>query len=216
VTTGLLALALGTFVAPAAADGGHLPGFSVADQRVGVAKLPEELRYTFGDIPGVKGGGLPHHGHGPVWFGEVQRPKATIYAAGNRRWVCVSEVKTGEFGRGTSCTTPAGARGYGVLGIQGCGKGAPRHFRIVALLPDGITAMKIERVGGAGGRTLPVIENTLAFSIGRENIVLRGSGTPAAEEFERQLPLAQTAKDFGGKDQGGCSSYIFAEAKKPD
>jgi hypothetical protein len=63
---------------------------------------------------------------------------------------------------------------------------------------------------------VPVIDNTFAFTIGRENFILHGSGDPAAEKLERNLPLAQTAEEFGGNEEAGCSSYFFAEAKKPD
>jgi hypothetical protein len=209
-------IASGVLGAPAAADGGHLPGFSVADQRVAPAKLPETLKLTFGGMPGAKGFGLPHVGKGPVWFGEVQRPKRTIYVAGNGRWACVGETRPGEGIGGTSCTTPATAREFGLVDVGACGKGAPRHFRVFGLVPDGVAALRIEKLGGAAGRTVPVIENTFAFTIGRENIIFHGTGDAAAEELERTLPLAQAAKDFGRNDQAGCSSYIFAEAKKPN
>jgi hypothetical protein len=60
---------------------------------------------------------------------------------------------------------------------------------------------------------VPVIENTFAFTIGREDIVVHGIGDAAAEEFERTFPLAQSAKHFGGDRQAGCSSFIFFEEK---
>jgi hypothetical protein len=212
---GLALLACSALAAPAAADGGHLPGFSVADKRVGIAKLPEILRFSFGEIPGVKGAGFPHRGHGPVWFGEVERPRGTIYVAGNGRWVCESEVRVGESGGGSSCSGPAAAREFGLLDVSSCGKGPPRHFRVSALVPDGVEAVELEKAGGKIGRTVPVIENTLAFTVGREDVVMHGTGDPTAEGFERGLPLARTAKDFPGDHQGGCSSYIFAEARGP-
>lgn len=208
-------VACGACAGPVAAAGGHLPGFSVADKRVGIAKLPEAVRFDFGGIPGAKGSGLPHVGHGPVWFGEVQRPKGTIYVAGNGRWLCESEVRVGEQGGGSSCTTPAGAREFGLLDVSACGRGAPRHFRVVALLPDGVEAIAIEKPGGKIGRTVPVIENTIAFTIGRENAVLQGIGDPAAEALERGLPLGRIAKEFPGR-RGGCSGYFFLEAGGPD
>lgn len=211
----MVMLICGALGAQAAADGGHLPGFSVADRRVAIAKLPESIRFPFGGIPGAKGIGLPHVGHGPVWFGEVRRPKGTIYVAGNGRWVCVSEVRVGEPGGGSSCTTPGGAREFGLLDVGSCGKGPPRHFRVTALLPDGVEAVELEKAGGKIGRTVPVIENTLAFTIGREDVVLHGTGDATAETFERGLPLARTANDFPGDGQGGCAGYIFAEAREP-
>jgi hypothetical protein len=212
---GLALIVCGLLGAPAAAEGGHLPGFSVADQRVAVAKLPETFRFTFGGFPGAKGTGLPHVGHGPVWFGEVQRPQRTIYVGGNGRWVCAGETRPGEGIGGTSCTTPASAREFGLIDVNGgCGKGPPRHFRVFALLPDGVEAVEIEKAGGAIGRTLPVIGNTIAFTIGREDVVLRAIGGPAAEGLERSLPLVEAGK-LGGDDQADCSFYTFAEAKAP-
>jgi hypothetical protein len=208
---GLALLACGVLGAPAAAEGGHLPGFSVADQRLAVAKLPEMLRFTFGGIPGAKGSGLPHVGQGPVWFGEVRRPKGTIYAAGNGRSVCESEARLDEVGGGSSCTTPAGAREFGILDVSSCGRGAPRHFRITALVPDGVSAFEVEKADGKIGRTVPVIENTLAFTIGRENIIMRPIGDPTAEGLERSLPLARAARRFHGDGQAGCSFFTFFE-----
>jgi hypothetical protein len=210
---GLVALACGALSAPAAADGGHLPGFSVADKRVAVAKLPETLAFTFGGIPGVKGSGLPHVGHGPVWFGEVQRPRRTIYVAGIGRWVCEGETRPGEGIGGTSCTTQAAAREFGLLDVGGCSKGPPRHFRVFALLPDGVDAVEVEKAGGAIARTLPVIGNTIAFTIGREDVVLRAVGDQAAEGLERSLPLARAA-GRGGDGGADCSFYVFAESSK--
>jgi hypothetical protein len=212
---GLALLVCGVLGAPAAAEGGHLPGFSVADQRVAVAKLPESVRFTFAGIPGAKGSGLPHVGHGPVWFGEVWRPRGTIYAAGNGRWVCESEARVGEAGGGSSCTTAAGARDFGILDVSSCGKGPPRHFRITALVPDGVSAFEIEKAGGKIGRTVPVIENTLAFTIGRDDVVMRATGDPTAEGLDRSLPLAQAARPSHGDRRAGCSSFNFFEAKGP-
>lgn len=213
---GLLVLVCAVTGATAAtADGGHLPGFSLLNRRVAIDKLPESVRIFFGGIPGAQGTWLPHVGHGPVWFGEVERPHATIEAAGNGRWVCESEVRTGEPDDGGTCIPPASAREVGLLDIRTCGKGRPRHFRIVGLVPDGIGAVEVERADGDVGRTVSVIENTIAFTIGRENVVLRGTGDPSAEEFERILPLARAAKEFGGDGQAGCSSYDFFEAGGP-
>jgi hypothetical protein len=213
---GPVALIIAALAAPAAAEGGHLPGFSVADHKVAIAKLPTTLKFIFGGFPGAKAG-LPHVGKGPVWLGEVQRPKRTIYVAGDRRWVCASEAGSDEdLGGGASCTTPAAAREFGLVDVGACGKGPPRHFRVYGVLPDGVTELRLNLFGGAGGRTVPVIENTFAFTIGRENFVLQATGDAAAEELHRILPLARTAEQFRGNDQAGCSSYIFAEARKPD
>jgi len=213
---GLVLAVLGASGASAASGRGHLPGFSVADRKVAIKDLPETLRFSFGGVPGVKGAGFPHHGHGPVWFGEVQRPKGTVYVGGNHRWVCVGEARSDELDGGSSCTTPAAAREFGILDISSCGKGPPRHFRVIGLVPDGITTMRVVKLGGAAGRTVPVIENAFAFTIGREDIVLHGSGSAATEALERTLPLAQAAKDLGGADRAGCAGYFFAEAKTPN
>lgn len=213
---GAVLLACATVGATAArADGGHLPGFSLLDRRVPIDKLPEPVGFFFGGVPGVKGTGPPHVGHGPVWFGEVERPHATIEAAGNGRWVCESEVRTGEPDGGGTCMPPASARDLGLLDVSACGKGPPRHFRIVGLVRDGISAVEVERADGTIGRTVPVIEDTIAFTIGRENVVLHGTGDPSAEGFERDLPLASAAKEFGGNGQAGCGSYSFFEARGP-
>lgn len=209
----LVVSALGLLGAPAAAEGGHLPGFSVAAKRVAIAKLPEILRFAFGDIPVVKGNPFPQVGHGPVWFGEVARPRATVYVAGNRRWVCVTEVKAQESGEGAICTTPAAAREFGLLDIGACSKGPPRHFRVYALLPDGVEAVEVVKPGGAIGRTVPVIGNTIAFTIGREDVVLRATGGPAAEGLERSLPLARVGNS-GGDEGADCSGYAFVESPR--
>lgn len=81
------------------------------------------------------------------------------------------------------------------------------------MVPDGVTGIEIDGAGGSVGRTVPVIGNTVAFTVGRKNIFLRGVGDPAAEELERDLPLANVAKGplaLGGR--GGCSFYTFFEA----
>jgi hypothetical protein len=203
---------VGATAGAAGADGGHLPGFSLLGRKVGRSKLPESVGFFFNGIPGAKGTRIGHSGHGPVWFGEVARPKATIDAAGNGQWLCESEVRVGQTDGGGACEPPGAAREFGLLDVSSCGKGPIRVFRIVGLVPDGITGLEVEEAGGKIGRTVPVIDNTVAFSIGPENIVLQGIGQPDAEEFERRLPLAETARDFGGDDQGGCGSYTFAEA----
>src|ERR1700742_1033911 len=101
-------------VAPTAvADGGHLAGFSLLAKKVGRSKLPESVSFFFNGIPGVKGSRFGHSGHGPVWFGEVERPKAKIDAAGNRQWLCVSEVRVGQSDGGGSCEPTASAREVG-------------------------------------------------------------------------------------------------------
>jgi hypothetical protein len=196
--------------AAASADGGHLPGFSLLGKRVVIDKLPTLLRLSFRIFHGVPGNG--HGGppaHGPVWFGEVERPKATIMAAGTKSWVCEIDVPKNEreLGGGGGCVALKYARALYDMSIGYCGKA--RKFRIHGLAPDGVTGLAIEKADGTIGRTIPVLENTFAFSVGRENITLRGVGDAAAEELERELPLAGSGAGGGG----GCGGLIFVETK---
>ena len=211
----LVLVALASLAGTASATGGHLPGFSVADRKVAISKLPLPLRLSLGGPIGGKDFGHRPRVHGPVWFGEVERPNSTVDVAGNRHWVCDSEESAREAGGGSgSCTSPAYARERGLFDVGSCGKGPPRHFRIDALVPDGVTGIEIDGAAGSVGRTVPVIENTVAFTVGRKNIFLRGVGDPAAEELERDLPLANVAKGplaLGGR--GGCSS--IRSSKRP-
>lgn len=213
---GLVAMACCVVVAVAsaapAAGGRHFPHFSLLGERVAVKKLPRETRFAIGGPPGAKGFGLlPHVGRGPVWFGQVERPNATIEAVGKGHWVCQFERPHDELGGGGgACTTVAGARELGLLDVRSCGKGPPRHFRIHGLVPDGVTGLEVERSDGTIGRTVTVIENTVAFTIGREDFKLHGVGDAAAEGLERTLPLAHVGGDGGRAD---CSFYTFVEAR---
>jgi hypothetical protein len=216
IGTGLVALVCaavaGTALAAPASGGRHLPYFSLMDERVAVTKLPFAMRLLFGHALGIKGSGPPRHGHGPLWFGEVERPNATIFAAARGHWVCDFERSHGDAdGGGGSCTTTAGARELGLLDVGSCGKGRPRHFRINGLVPDGVTGLELERSDGTIGRTVPVIDNTFAFTVGREDFKLHGVGDVAAEKLERTLPLGHV----GGPDShiAGCTLYSFFEAK---
>jgi hypothetical protein len=209
------AVVAGTALAAPASGGRHLPHFSLLNERVAVKKLPIEIRWLVDGPPGAREFGLPNLGHGPVWFGEVERPNATILAAGSAHWVCESEQSKDELGGGGgSCTTLAATRELFNLNVGSCGEGPARHFRIAGLVPNGVTALAIEKSDGTMGRTVPVIENTVAFTVGREDIALHGIGDAAAERLERRLPLAHLFEP--GKNRGGCSSYIFAEAKAPN
>ncbi|MBS1843085.1 MAG: hypothetical protein JST53_01595 [Actinobacteria bacterium] len=214
VAAGMIVLAcavgVGTAFAAPVGGGKHFPHFGLLDERVAVKALPPELR-IFVAPAGTKGFGLlPHSGHGPVWFGEVERPNATLAAVARGHWICQFELqKDGPGGGGGGCTSPGRAREFGLMSVSSCGKG-PRHFRVHALLPDGVTGVEIEKEDGTVGRTLPVIDNTIAFTVGRENIALHGVGDAAAEGLERNLPLA-TVHDLGGR--GGCSFYAFFEGR---
>jgi hypothetical protein len=213
---GLAVLACACVVATAAAapasGGRHLPYFSLMNERVAVKKLPLELRISLGDFPGGRAAPFGPPIHGPVWFGEVERPKETVMAAGNKRWVCESEIPDNEFeGGGGGCTTLASSRNLFNLHISSCGKGPARHYRIAGLVPNGVTGLEIEKADGTIGRTVPVVENTIAFTVGLEDFTLRGVGDAAAESLERNLPLAHALGR--GENRAGCVGLIFAEAR---
>ncbi len=214
--TSLAALAcagiVGTAAATPASDGRHLPYFSAMDKRLAISKLPLEMRFLIQGPPGAKRPGPLRVAHGPVWFGEVERPGGAIELAGNHRVVCQRESPADELSSGGSgsCSTLRAARELLDLSVGSCGKGAPRHFRIHAIVPDGVTGLAVEKKDGTIGRTVPVIDNTVAFNIGRENFTLHGVGDAAAERLERTLPLAEV----GGDSRAGCSYYAFAEKKK--
>jgi hypothetical protein len=82
-------------------------------------------------------------------------------------------------------------------------------------VPDRVEAFEIEKADWEIGRTVPVIQNTLALTISRENVVMRATGDPTAEGLERGLPLAQAAKLFHGDGQEGYSSFAFLETREP-
>jgi hypothetical protein len=202
----------GTSPAAPAGGGAHFPHFSLLDKKVLVKELPKQTRWLIAGPPGAKEFGFfPHLGHGPIWFGEVERPNAIISAVAKGHWICQFELPKGELaGPSGDCVSSGYARQGGLFDVGSCGKGRPTHFRIHALVPDGMTGVAVEREDGTIGRTVPVIENTVAFTIGRENIVLRGVGEVDAETLERRLPLADAART--GDRRAGCTSYSFFEA----
>lgn len=202
---------VGTAFAAPVGGGSHYPHFSVLGERVALKKLPPELRLFVTGPPGAKGfGAFSHFRRGPVWFGQVERPNATISAVAKGHWICEYEQPKDEVGGGGStCTSPRAAREFGLLHVASCGKGRPTHFRLNALLPDGVAAVEVEKEDGTIGRTVPVIDNTIAFTVGRGNIVLHGVGDLGAEGLERNLPLA-TVHGLGSRP--GCAFYSFFEA----
>jgi hypothetical protein len=206
----------GTALAAQAGEGVHFPHFSLLGKRVLVNELPKQTRWFVAGPPGAKPFGFfPHLGHGPVWYGQVERPKATISAVAKGHWICQIELPKDELtGPSGDCVSSGYARQQGLFDIGSCGKGRPTHFRIHALVPDGVTGVEVEREDGTIGRTVPVIENTVAFTVGRENIVLRGVGEADAEALERTFPLADAARDGGGR--AGCTSYNFFEEAAED
>jgi hypothetical protein len=213
ILVGFVCAAVAGSAGAASADGGHLPGFSFMDKRVAIKKLPIGLRVSFQTLRGLEGFPGPHPpAHGPVWFGEVERPNATILVAGTRSWVCESEEPKEPLvrGGGGGCVALKYARQLDDISIGFCGKS--RKFRIAGLAPDGVTELAIERSDGTISRTVPVLENTFGFTIGHVDITLRGVGDAAAEGVERSLPLVGAG---GGGSPDGCSGLIFAEAKKP-
>lgn len=203
----------GTALAAPASGGRHLPYFSVMNERVAIRELPVDLRISFGRFPGVKAPSSWPVKRGPVWFGKVERPKATILAAGNGRWVCETErAKDEMLGGGGGCTTLGASRELFNLDVTSCGKGPPRHFRITGLVPNGVTGLEIERADGTVGRTVPVIENTVAFTVGREDFTLRGVGDAAAGRVGRRVPLGHGS--LLGGNGAGCVSFSWAEARE--
>lgn len=216
IAIGLVALfcaaTVGTAAAAPASGGRHFPHFSLMNEKLPLKKLPFELQFSFRALSGPEEfAGAKDSGHGPVWFGEVERPKSTIEVGARGHRICDFEVPAGNHGSSGGCTTPRAAREFEDFGVSACGKGRPRHFRVHALVPNGFTGVALERADGSIGRTIPVLDNTIAFTVGREEITMRGVGTPAAEELERHLPLAEAG--MHGDGRGGCSSFIFFEAK---
>jgi hypothetical protein len=184
----------------AAADGGHLPGFSLMNRKVSVANLPFVLQSQFRPFtrhPPI---------HGPLWFGEVKRPNATLYAAGVPKWVCdFVERQGGPDGGGGTCASLGSVRAYGLLSVESCGQKRPTHFRVTGMVPDGVTGLAVKGPGGVIVATEPVVDNTVSFTLGRQNVTLHGIGNPEAEGLERRLPLATAGK----VSPGGCTSYGF-------
>jgi hypothetical protein len=213
VAIGFAALACAALVGSAAAapasGGRHLPGISLLNERVAIKGLPFPLRLAFRAFGGgrVLGPGAPKRG--PVWFGEVHRPHATIEAAGTKRWICDFELPDDELGDGGgNCTPLAEIRNLSELSTVFSCNGS-RRFRVHGLVPDGVTGLEVERAGGKVTRTIPVVDNTFAFSIGHVDVTLRGVGDGAAERLEHQLPLARPNASRGGD----CSGYAFTEPK---
>jgi hypothetical protein len=174
--------------------------------RVAIKKLPFLLRLSFREFGrrGLLGRRSPKHG--PVWFGEVERQGATFQVAGTKHWLCDFETPAGEVGGGGgSCATLADVRRMDELSIDSCG--GSHKFRIQGLAPNGVTGVEVERSDGRITRTIPVVDNILAFSIGHVDITLHGVGDAAAERIERNLPLGGPS----GSSRGGCSGYVFTE-----
>jgi hypothetical protein len=209
LVAGLVALACAGIVASAVAApafGGHLPFFSLMNKRVAKSKLPLGIRFSF---EAENGFGFGPPVHGPLWFGEVERQGATIYAAGADHWVCESEEPKAETGGGGgSCTALKQARELELLSLHSSCGAHPGHFRISGLVPNGVTGLAIEKEDGTIGRTIPVVENTVAFSIGDEDFTLKGVGDAAAEALERQFPLGR----LRGSRASSCGYFsVFGE-----
>ncbi len=199
---------VGSAAAAPASGGRHLPHFTLMNERVAIKKLPFPLRLSFRSSARA-GSRLPRAPkHGPVWFGEVERPGATIQAAGTKHWICDFEFPHGELGGGGGvCARLADVLRLDALTIGSCGRS--NRWRIQGLAPDGVTGLEVERANGRVTRTIPIVDNTFAFSIGHVDFTLRGVGGEAAEGLERSLPLAGTS----GSGPGGCSGYVFTEEK---
>lgn len=198
---------VGSAAAAPASGGRHMPYVSLMNERVAIKKLPFLLRFSFRQFGrhGLRGRRPPKHG--PVWFGEAQRRGATFQVAGTKHWLCDFELPKGEVGGGGgSCATLADVRRMDELSILSCN--GSHEFRVQGLAPNGVTGVEVERSDGRITRTIPVVDNILSFSIGHVDITLHGVGDAAAEQIERNLPLAGPSSS-----RGGCSGYVFAEAK---
>jgi hypothetical protein len=209
---GLAALVCAAFVGSAAAapaaGGRHMPYLSLMNERVAIKKLPFPLRFSFRQFGRHDLRGRRPPMHGPVWFGEAKRQGATFQVAGTKHWLCDFELPKGEVGGGGgSCATLADVRRMDELSIDSCN--GSHKFRVQGLAPNGVTGVEVERSDGRITRTIPVVDNILAFSIGHVDITLHGVGDAAAESIEHHLPLGGPS----GGSRGGCSGYVFTEAR---
>jgi hypothetical protein len=93
------------------------------------------------------------------------------------------------------------------LSVDSCN--GSHQFLVSGLAPNGVAGLALERSDGKIARTIPVIDNTVSFSVGHVNLTLRGVGDAAAERLERSLLLGGSRGSFGGD----CSGYAFTEVK---
>jgi hypothetical protein len=201
---------VGSAAAAPASGGRHMPYLSLMNERVAIKKLPFLLRFSFRQFGrhGLRSRRPPKHGL--VWFGEAKQRGATFQVGGTKHWLCDFEISEGEAGGGGgSCATLADVRRMDELSIDSCG--GSHQYRINGLAPNGVTGIEVERSDGAITRTIPVVDNIIAFSIGHVDVTLRAVGDAAAERLERNLPLGGP----GGSSRGGCSGYAFTEAAEP-
>jgi hypothetical protein len=202
------AVLAGSAGAGPASGGRHMPYLSLMNERVAIKKLPFLLRFSFRQFGrhGLRGRRPPKHGL--VWFGEAKQRGATFQVGGTKHWLCDFEIPEGEAGGGGgSCATLADVRRMDELSIDSCG--GSHQYRINGLAPNGVTGVEVERSDGTITRTIPVVDNIVAFSIGHVDVTLHGVGDAAAEAIERNLPLAGSS----GSSRGGCSGYAFTEVK---
>jgi hypothetical protein len=205
----LCAGAVGSAAAAPAGGGRHLPHLSLLNERVAIKKLPFMLRLAFPELGRNGPLGRRPPKHGPVWFGESKQQGATFQVAGTKHWLCDFEIEGGEAGGGGgSCATLADVRRMDELSIDSCN--GSHKFRVQGLAPNGVTGVEVERSDGSITRTIPIVDNILAFSIGHVDVTLHGVGDAAAERLERRLPLGGPS---GGGGRGGCSGYAFTEVK---
>jgi hypothetical protein len=198
----------GSAAAAPASGGRHMPYLSLMNERVAIKKLPFLLRFSFRQFGRHGLGGRRPPKHGLVWFGEAKQRGATFQVGGTKHWLCDFEIPEGEAGGGGgSCATLADVRRMDELSIDSCG--GSHQYRINGLAPNGVTGVEVERSDGTITRTIPVVDNIVAFSIGHVDVTLHGVGDAAAEAIERNLPLAGSS----GSSRGGCSSYAFTEVK---
>ena len=141
--------------------GRHLPSFS-SERRVALKKLPPEVRSSFvAGPPGAKGfGAFSHFRPRP---GLVRRSRtAERDDLGGRRTVIGSASpnsrRTNPAGAAAAAPRLPDARELRVAPrLAPAAKGVRAHFRINALLPDGVAAAReSKRQDGTIGRTVPV------------------------------------------------------------
>jgi hypothetical protein len=201
---------VGTAAAAPASGGRHMPGVSLMNERVAIKKLPFLLRLAFRGFGRIGPRGRRPPKHGPVWFGEAKRQGATFAVAGTKHWLCAFEEQTREAGGGGgSCATLADVRRLDELSIDSCG--GSHQFHVQGLAPNGVTSVEVERSDGRITRTIPVVDNILAFSIGHVDVTLHGVGDAAAKRIEKHLPLGGPS----GSGGGGCFGYAFTEVAAP-
>ncbi|HYC82410.1 MAG TPA: hypothetical protein VEB65_11525 [Solirubrobacterales bacterium] len=204
----VLAACLG--LAPAAGAGAterrHVPEFDLLVRPTTVSKLPAGLRLGF------EGFGEHHrHKHGrTVRVGQVRLAEGTVTAAGNHRWVCIDFTPKGErrFSGGGGCAPYAQTVRDGLVNICADAGG---KLQIDGLVPNGVTAIELDRDGPAPARTVPVVRNAFSAPLPRAGLSFRALNSSGEAVIEHRYPLAHTIGEGGG----GCYAFFEAVAESP-